>query len=143
MSSRTSSKSQAAGAAKGPSQRQLRVGEQIRHILAELLIRGEVHDDVLAAHPVTIPEVRVSPDLKLATAYVMPLGGKDVEPVVEALMRHRKYLRGEIAHRINLKFAPELRFRPDETFAEAERVERLLKSPEVARDVGKMEEERD
>ncbi len=82
---RTSPKSTAHGAAKGPSQRQLRVGEEIRHILAELLMRGEIHDEVLARHTVTVPEVRISPDLRLATAYVMPLGGKDIEAVVEAL----------------------------------------------------------
>lgn len=137
---RTSPKTTAHGAAKGPSQRQLRVGEEIRHILAELLMRGEIHDEVLARHTVTVPEVRISPDLRLATAYVMPLGGKDIEAVVEALMRHRKYLRGEISHRLSLKFAPELRFRADESFAEAERVERLLASEAVRRDVEKDED---
>src|SRR5215831_10352442 len=93
----------------GPSQRQLRVGELIRHALAEMLTRGEIHDDVLAEHVVTVSEVRMSPDLKLASIYIMPLGGKDVQPVLEALGRHRKYIRGEIAHEVNLKFAPDVR----------------------------------
>lgn len=120
----------------GPSQRQLRVGELIRHALAEMLARGEIHDDVLAAHVITIPEVRLSPDLKLATAYVMPLGGKDVQPVLTALAAHRKYIRGEIAHRVNLKYAPDVRFRHDESFAEAERIDALLDSEKVRRDTG-------
>ena len=91
--------------AKPPSQRQLRVGELIRHKLAEMLARGDIHDDVLAAHVITIPEVRLSPDLKLATAYVIPLGGTDTEAVLEALTRHKRYIRAEIAHTVNLKFA--------------------------------------
>ncbi len=119
----------------GPSQRQLRVGELIRHELAAILSRGEIHDDVLAAHVVTVPEVRMSPDLKLATCYVMPLGGKDETPVLAALERHKRFLRGEIAHRINLKFAPDLRFRRDETFDEAARIDALLRSEKVRRDV--------
>src|SRR6476646_8048327 len=102
----------------GPSQRQLRVGELIRHALAEMLTRGEIHDDVLASHVVTVPEVRMSPDVRLATVYVMPLGGKDVRPVLAALEGHRKYIRGEIAHAVNLKFAPDVRFLADETFEE-------------------------
>jgi ribosome-binding factor A len=122
---------------KGPSQRQLRVGELIRHKIAEMLIRGEIHDDVLSAHVVTVPEVRLSPDLKLATVYVMPLGGQDVKPVLAALDRHKRYMRGEIAHAVNLKFAPELRFRFDETFDEASRIDQLLDSPVVRRDTGK------
>jgi len=84
--------------AKAPSQRMLRVGELIRHKLAEMLSRGEIHDDVLASHVITIPEVRLSPDLKLATVYVMPLGGSDVKPVVEALTRNKKYIRAEITY---------------------------------------------
>src|SRR5688572_32767204 len=88
----------AGGHASGPSQRQLRVGELIRHALAEMLSRGEIHDDVLASHVVTVSEVRMSPDLRLATIYIMPLGGKDVAPVLEALGRNRKYIRGEVAH---------------------------------------------
>jgi ribosome-binding factor A len=119
-----------------PSQRQLRVGELIRHKLAEMLARGEIHDDVLAAHVVTIPEVRLSPDLKLATAYVIPLGGSDTEAVLEALTRNKRYIRAEIAHAVNLKFAPDIRFRLDERFDEADRIEKLLRAPQVQRDLG-------
>jgi ribosome-binding factor A len=119
----------------GPTQRQLRVGELIRHALAEMLTRGEVHDDVLAAHVVTIPEVRMSPDLRLATIYVMPLGGRDVGPVLAALERHKRYIRGEVAHAINLKFAPDIRFLADETFAEANRIHQLLANEKVRRDL--------
>jgi ribosome-binding factor A len=119
----------------GPSQRQLRVGELIRHALAEMLARGEIYDDVLAAHLVTIPEVRMSPDLRLASIYVMPLGGKDVKPVLAALERNKKYIRGEIAHQVNLKFAPDIRFMADETFDEADRIERLLASDKVRKDL--------
>ena len=90
---------------KGPTQRQLRVGELIRHAMAEMLTRGDVHDPVLEGHLITVPEVRMSPDLRLATIYVMPLGGRDESEVVAALDRHKRYLRGEIAHRVNLKFA--------------------------------------
>jgi ribosome-binding factor A len=121
----------------GPSQRQLRVGELIRHALAEMLTRGEIRDDVLASHVVTIPEVRMSPDLRLATAYVMPLGGKDVKPVLAALESNKKFIRGEVARAINLKFAPDLRFLADETFDEADRIERLLASEKVRRDLDK------
>jgi ribosome-binding factor A len=118
----------------GPSQRQLRVGELIRHALAEMLARGDIHDDVLAKHVVTVPEVRLSPDLKLATCYIMPLGGQDVPAVLKALDANKKYLRGEIAHRVNLKYAPDLRFRADESFAEAERIDALLDTEAVRRD---------
>jgi ribosome-binding factor A len=118
-----------------PSQRQLRVGELIRHKLAEMLSRGEVHDDILAAHVITIPEVRLSPDLKLATAYVIALGGIDTEAVIEALNRHKRYIRAELAHAVNLKFAPDIRFRSDETFQEASRIDALLASPKVRQDL--------
>jgi len=121
----------------GPSQRQLRVGELIRHALAEMLTRGEIYDDVLASHLVTIPEVRMSPDLRLASIYVMPLGGKDVKPVLAALERNKKYIRGEIAHQVNLKFAPDIRFMADESFDEADRIERLLASEKVRKDLDK------
>ena len=121
--------------AKGPSQRALRAGEVIRHALAEIFSRGDVHDEVLESHLITVPEVRMSPDLRLATVYVMPLGGQDEKTVLEALERNRRYLRGEIAHRVNLKFAPDIRFRIDERFDEAERIERLLRSPQVRRDL--------
>jgi len=121
----------------GPSQRQLRVGELIRHALAEMLTRGEIHDDVLARHVVTVPEVRMSPDLKLATVYVMPLGGKDVAKVLSALDSNKRYIRGEVAHAINLKFAPDIRFLADETFDESQRIDQILRSPKVAQDLKK------
>ena len=119
----------------GGSQRQLRVGELIRHALAEMFSRGDIHDPTIEGHMITVPEVRMSPDLRLATIYVMPLGGKDEKAVVEALERNKKFLRGEIAHRVNLKFAPEIRFRVDERFDEAERIEKILRTPEVRRDL--------
>jgi ribosome-binding factor A len=119
----------------GGSQRQLRVGELVRHALADMLARGDVHDPVIERHLITIPEVRVTADLRLATIYVMPMGGRDAEEVVAAFERHKKYLRTEIAHRINLKFAPDIRFRVDDRFAEAERIDKLLRSPDVKRDL--------
>jgi ribosome-binding factor A len=119
----------------GVSQRQLRVGELIRHELADLLARGEVHDPVIEGHMITVPEVRVSADLRLATIYVMPLGGRDAKDVIDALERNSRYVRGEIARRVNLKFAPEIRFRIDERFDEAERIEKLLRTPAVQRDL--------
>ncbi|AHB48291.1 ribosome-binding factor A [Hyphomicrobium nitrativorans NL23] len=124
---------------KGPSQRQLRVGELVRHKLAELLARGEIHDDVLASHVVTISEVRMAPDLRLATAYVMPLGGKDTKAVIEALTRNSRFIRGEVAHTLDLRSAPEIRFREDETFEEVRRIDQLLHSERVRRDVEKDE----
>jgi ribosome-binding factor A len=119
------------------SQRQLRVGELVRHALADMLTRGEVHDPVLEGHLITVPEVRMTPDLRLATVYVMPLGGRDQGEVLAALERNKRFLRGEIAHRVNLKFAPEIRFRIDERFEEAERIEKLLRTPAVQRDLTK------
>jgi ribosome-binding factor A len=127
--------------APGGSQRQLRVGELVRHAVAEMLTRGDVHDPVIEAHLITVPEVRMSPDLKLATVYVMPMGGRDANEVVAAFEKHKKYLRAEIAHRVNLKFAPDIRFRVDERFAEAERIDALLRSPDVARDLKHEDEE--
>jgi len=124
----------------GGSQRQLRVGELVRHALADMLTRGDVHDSVIEGHLITIPEVRMSPDLRLATIYVMPMGGRDADEVIAAFERHKKFLRAEIAHRINLKFAPDIRFRFDDRFAEAERIDKLLHSPEVARDLKKDDE---
>src|ERR1700741_2781211 len=121
--------------APGGSQRQLRVGETVRHAVADILSHGSVHDPDLEGHIITVPEVRMSPDLKLATIYVMPLGGPDTEIVIAALERNRKFLRGEIAHRVNLKFAPDIRFRADDRFEEAERIERLLHTPRVQRDL--------
>jgi ribosome-binding factor A len=124
----------------GGSQRQLRVGEIIRHALAEMLTRGDVHDPVIEGHLITVPEVRMTPDLRLATVYVMPLGGRDAQEVVAALDRNKKFLRGEIARRVNLKFAPDLRFRIDERFDEAERIEKLLRTPAVRRDLDKTDD---
>ena len=98
--------------------------------------RGLIHDRVVEAHMITVPEVRMSADLRLATIYVMPLGGRDGKEVVEALERNKRYMRGEISRRVNLKFAPEIRFRIDERFDEAERIDRLLRTPEVRRDLG-------
>lgn len=118
-----------------PSQRMLRVAELIRHRLAEMLSRSEIHDDVLAKHVITVPEVRLSPDLKLATVYIMPLGGEDTKPILDALERNKRFLRGEVANAINLKYAPELRFRRDETFDEADRINKLLATPQVKRDL--------
>ncbi len=118
------------------SPRQLRVGELIRHALADMLSRGDIHDPVIEAHMITVPEVRMSADLRLATVYVMPLGGRDEKEVLEALETNKRYMRGEIARRVNLKFAPEIRFRIDERFDEAERIEKLLRTPEVQRDLG-------
>ena len=129
------SRGKSSSSASGASQRQLRVGELIRHAMADILAQGGVHDDTLAGHIITVPEVRMSPDLKLATVYVMPLGGHDTEAVMAALAHNKKFLRGEVAHRVNLKFAPELRFRVDERFDEAERIEKLLRTPAVQRDL--------
>src|SRR5882672_6649925 len=119
--------------APGGSQRQLRVGETVRHAVADILSQG--NDPDLEGHIITVPEVRMSPDLKLATVYVMPLGGRDTDVVLAALERNKKFLSGEIAHRVNLKFAPDLRFRTDERFDEAERIEKLLRTPAVQRDL--------
>jgi len=128
-------KSNPAGSAAGPSQRQLRVGEMLRHALAELLTRREIHDDVLTNSVITVAEVRMSPDLKLATAYVMPLGGGDVAQVIEALDRNKRYIRTSIAKAVKLKYAADLRFRADERFDEALHIDSLLNSPEVRRDI--------
>jgi ribosome-binding factor A len=119
----------------GGSQRQLRVGELIRHELADMLTRGDIHDPVIQGHMITVPEVRMSPDLRLATIYVMPLGGRDEKDVIDAFDRNKRYVRGEIARRVNLKFAPEIRFRVDERFEEAERIEKILRTPVVQRDL--------
>jgi ribosome-binding factor A len=121
--------------APGGSQRQLRVGETVRHAIADILSQGSVHDPDLEGHIITVPEVRMSPDLKLATIYVMALGGRDTDVVIAALERNKKFLRGEVARRVNLKFAPEVRFRVDERFDEAERIEKLLRTPAVQKDL--------
>ena len=123
------------GTSRVASQRQLRAGELVRHALAEMLTRGDVHDPVIETHLITVPEVQMSADLRLATIYVMPLGGRDTEAVLAALERNKRFLRGEIARHVNLKFAPDIRFRIDERFDEAERIEKLLRTPEVRRDL--------
>jgi ribosome-binding factor A len=124
-----------ADSAPGGSQRQLRVGEIVRHAIADILSQGSVHDPELEGHIITVPEVRMSPDLKLATIYVMPLGGRDADVVIAALERNKKFLRGEVARRVNLKFAPDVRFRVDERFDEAERIEKLLRTPAVQKNL--------
>lgn len=113
----------------------LRVAELIRHALAELLTRGGIQDPVLETHIVTVPRVKMSPDLKLATVYVMPLGGQDTKGVLEALDKHRKFLRGEVARKVNLKMAPELRFRADDSFDNAAQIDALFRSEKVRRDL--------
>ncbi|MFN3658284.1 MAG: 30S ribosome-binding factor RbfA [Pseudolabrys sp.] len=125
----------------GASPRQLRVGELVRHAIADMLARGDVHDPVIEGHMITVPEVTVTADLRLATIYLMPMGGKDAAAVLAAFERHKKYLRAELAHRINLKFAPDIRFRIDERFEEAERIDKLLRSPEVKRDLERGDDE--
>jgi ribosome-binding factor A len=117
------------------SVRVLKVGERVRHILSELLARGEVHDDTLTAHAVSVTEVRMTPDLRTAAAYVKPLLGKDEAVVLEALRTNTAFFQREVAKRLGLKFAPKLQFKPDESFEEAERIERLLSDPRVARDL--------
>ena len=120
---------------KPPSQRQLKVGETIRHALAEIFARGEIVDEVLDRHSLTVPEVRMSPDLKLATVYVMTLGGGEAEEAVTHLDKHKRFLRGVLAKRVSMKFMPELRFKVDSSFASASRIDELLARPEVARDL--------
>jgi ribosome-binding factor A len=121
----------------GPSQRQLRVGETLRHALAEILVRGDIRDPDLVGVSVTITQVLPSGDMRHATAYCEPLGGKNADKIVAALNRHKAYLRGEMGHLIALKFTPELRFVEDTSFAEAERIENILKSERVQRDLKK------
>ena len=118
-----------------PSQRMLRVAELIRHAMADLLTRGTINDPVLDGHVITVPRVKMSPDLKLASVYVMPLGGNDASDVIAALDRHKKYLRTEIAHRINLKFAPEIRFKIDDSFDNVAKIDALLNSDKVKQDL--------
>ncbi|MDP1730626.1 MAG: 30S ribosome-binding factor RbfA [Devosia sp.] len=125
----------------GPTQRMLRVGELVRHALAGLFARGEIEDPVLSGAVITVPEVRMTPDLKLANAYVMPLGGQRAAEIVEALNRHRKFIRGRIAPELDLKFAPEVKFFVDDTFDEFGRIDALLRSERVQRDLHKDDEE--
>lgn len=136
-----------ASSGSGPSQRQLRVGELVRHALSDILARGDLADPALTRVLITVPEVRMSPDLKIATCYVMPLGGKDPKAAIEALATNAKPLRGEIGRRVELKFVPELRFRIDTSFEEGARIDALLRLPVVKRDLegddenGKQEDE--
>src|SRR5918999_4310049 len=119
----------------GRSVRLLRVGEHVRHALSEILLRGDVHDEVLASHSVSITEVRMSPDLRHATVFVKPLLGADEAEVLAALKRNVRYLKGEVARRVNTKYAANLKFLPDESFDEGSRIDRLLRDPKVARDL--------
>lgn len=122
---------------KGPSVRTLRVGEQVRHALSDVLMRGEVHDPVLASHMVSVTEVRMSPDLRHATAFVKPLLGRDEDEVLKALRTNTAFLQREVASSVKLRFAPKLKFIADESFDEGSHVDRLLRDPKVARDLAK------
>ncbi|MGK6353762.1 30S ribosome-binding factor RbfA [Sphingomonas sp. DT-207] len=117
------------------SVRLLRVGEQVRHVLSEILQRGDVHDDLLAKHMVSITEVRMSPDLRHATVFVKPLLGKDEEAVLKALRTNTAYLQREVAARVKMKYAAKLKFLADESFDEGSHIDRLLRDPAVARDL--------
>lgn len=118
------------------SVRVLRVGEQVRHVLSEILMRGEVHDDVLASHPVSITEVRMSPDLRHATVFVKPLLGRDEEAVIKALRTNTAILQREVAARVRQKYAAKIKFLPDESFDEGTHIDALLRNPKVAQDLG-------
>lgn len=122
------------------SVRLLRVGEQVRHILSEILQRGEVHDETLASHMVSITEVRMSPDLRHATVFVKPLLGKDEEAVLKALRTNTAYLQREVAHRVKMKYAAKLKFLADESFDEGTHIDQLLRAPKVAQDLGETED---
>jgi ribosome-binding factor A len=117
------------------SVRLLRVGERVRHVLSELLARGDVHDDVLSAHTVSVTEVRMSPDLRHATVFVKPLLGADEDKVLDALKNNDRFLRGEVAKRVNTKYAAKLKFRLDESFDEGGKIDTLLRTPKIARDL--------
>ena len=126
----------------GPSQRQLRVGEQVRHALADVLTRGEVRDDVIQSTVISVSEVRMSPDLKIATAYVAPLGATDPDAIIKALAHNAKFIRGRVSGALRqMKYMPEFRFRLDTSFDNMAKIDRLLRSPEVARDLGHEDEE--
>ena len=121
----------------GRSVRVLRVGEQVRHVLSEILARGDVHDETLQSHLVSVTEVRMSPDLRHATAFVMPLLGQDVDVVLKALRTHTAFLQREVAGRVRTKYAAKLKFLADESFDEGSHIDRLLRAPKVAQDIGK------
>jgi len=120
---------------RAPSQRQLRVGEEIRHVSAQALERGEIRDPAIKGVAITVTEVRLSPDLKNATAYVVPLGGGDSKAVVDALNRASGFLRHWVAQNVRLRHVPRLTFAGDASFDEAERIENVLKNPHVQRDI--------
>jgi ribosome-binding factor A len=124
----------------GRSVRLLRVGEQVRHALSDILMRGDVHDETLASHLVSVTEVRMSPDLRHATAFVIPLLGADAEAVLKALRTNTAYLQSEVARRVNTKYAAKLKFLLDESFDEGSHIDSLLRSPKVARDLEDGEE---
>lgn len=128
-------------ASHGPSQRQLRVGEVLRHALATILFRGDIRDPDLAGVSVTITQVLPSGDMRHATVYCEPLGGKEADKVMAALNRNKAYIRGQMGHIIDLKFTPELRFVEDKSFAEAEKIETILKSDRVQQDLAKSDED--
>ena len=126
----------------GPSQRQLRVGEQVRHALSDIVQRGEIRDDVLESTVLSISEVRMSPDLKIATVFVSPLGAADDDAVIKALAKNAKFVRGRVSSALRqMKYMPEFRFRLDTSFDNMARIDQLLRSPEVARDLEKKDEE--
>ena len=124
----------------GPSQRQLRVGEMLRHALADVLRRGDIRDPDLNGVSVTITQIKPSPDMRHATVFCEPLGGQNAKQVIAALNKHKGYLRGAMGREITMKFTPELRFVEDESFAEAQKIDDLLRSSRVARDLGAEEE---
>jgi ribosome-binding factor A len=128
-------KGRAPARGKEPSQRQLKVGETIRHALADIFSRREIVDEVLDRHSLTVPEVRMSPDLKLATVYVITLGGGEAAEAVAHLDKYKRFLRGLLAKRVSMKFMPELRFKVDTSFEASARIDELLASPKVARDL--------
>ena len=129
-------------ASTGPSQRQLRVGEQVRHALSDILQRGEVRDDLIEATVISISEVRMSPDLKIATAFVTPLGAADDHAVIKALAKNAKFIRGRVSGALRqMKYMPEFRFRLDTSYDNMARIDELLRSPQVARDLGDRDEE--
>jgi ribosome-binding factor A len=121
--------------AAGKSVRLLRVGEEIRHVLAGVFARGDIHDEVLAKHSITVSEVRVSPDIRHANVFVEPLGGYDEAEVMAALKRNSRYLKGEVGHRLSTRYTPDLHFHLDHSFAEATHIETLLRDPKVKRDL--------
>ena len=126
----------------GPSQRQLRVGEQVRHALSTVLQRGDVRDDLIEKTVISVSEVRMSPDLKIATAFVAPLGAADDAAVVAALNHHARFIRGRLSPELRqMKYMPEVRFRPDTSYDNMARIDQLLRSPEVARDLDQEDKE--